>query len=54
MRPFVPLIVSLLLLAGCGQKGPLYLPDDVKRAHAEEQAAEAAARNQAAPADPAK
>ena len=29
MRPTLPLLMILLvLLAGCGTKGPLYLPDD--------------------------
>jgi predicted small lipoprotein YifL len=27
MRQAAPLLGVLLLLAGCGQKGPLYLPD---------------------------
>lgn len=26
------LAVALMLLAGCGQKGPLYLPDDTEAA----------------------
>ena len=29
MRPILALLVMLaLVLAGCGQKGPLYLPDE--------------------------
>ncbi|AMD02535.1 lipoprotein [Halomonas sp. ANAO-440] len=27
-----PLILAVLLLAGCGQTGPLYLPDDEQAA----------------------
>ncbi|MFP4155273.1 MAG: LPS translocon maturation chaperone LptM [Halothiobacillaceae bacterium] len=27
IRAIVALVVLALLLAGCGQKGPLYLPD---------------------------
>lgn len=35
-------MTALLLLAGCGQKGPLYLPDDESApAEASEPAAEA-------------
>ena len=30
--PFVALLAAACLLAGCGQKGPLYLPDDEKAA----------------------
>ncbi|WP_375740664.1 lipoprotein [Pseudomonas boanensis] len=30
--PFVALLAVVCLLAGCGQKGPLYLPDDEKAA----------------------
>jgi predicted small lipoprotein YifL len=26
MRALLPLIIAVLLLAGCGYKGPLYLP----------------------------
>jgi predicted small lipoprotein YifL len=28
IRPAVAFVTALLLLAGCGQKGPLYLPGD--------------------------
>jgi len=28
MRHFIPLIVLASMLAGCGYKGPLYLPKD--------------------------
>lgn len=28
LLPVAALIGALLLLSGCGQKGPLYLPDD--------------------------
>jgi predicted small lipoprotein YifL len=28
MRALLPIIVCALLLAGCGYKGPLYLPKD--------------------------
>ncbi|HKM25851.1 MAG TPA: lipoprotein [Thiopseudomonas sp.] len=31
--PFVALSILLLGLTGCGQKGPLYHPDDEKAAH---------------------
>ncbi|WP_207905932.1 LPS translocon maturation chaperone LptM [Aestuariirhabdus litorea] len=27
MRTFVPLLLAIGLLTGCGQKGPLYLPE---------------------------
>jgi predicted small lipoprotein YifL len=30
LLPFVALAVFTAALAGCGQKGPLYLPDDQK------------------------
>ncbi|GLZ85069.1 hypothetical protein Pres01_11200 [Metapseudomonas resinovorans] len=30
--PFVALLAAVCLLAGCGQKGPLYMPDDEKAA----------------------
>lgn len=30
--PFVALLAVACLLAGCGQKGPLYMPDDEKSA----------------------
>jgi predicted small lipoprotein YifL len=30
-------VAVVLLLAGCGQKGPLYLPDDAANTHAAEQ-----------------
>lgn len=32
LLPFVALAVLTAALAGCGQKGPLYLPDDEKAA----------------------
>ncbi|MGH8353997.1 MAG: LPS translocon maturation chaperone LptM [Pseudomonas sp.] len=32
LLPFVALAVLSAALAGCGQKGPLYLPDDEKAA----------------------
>ncbi len=28
MRRMIPCIAGALLLAGCGQKGPLYMPDE--------------------------
>jgi predicted small lipoprotein YifL len=28
LRPIVVLLLLTLLLAGCGRKGPLYLPED--------------------------
>jgi len=31
------LIVASLLLAGCGQKGPLYLPEDTEQEQTEEE-----------------
>lgn len=35
MRYLVPLVLfTVLLLAGCGQKGPLHLPDDNEQAQA--------------------
>ena len=45
MRLILPisLILVSLLLGACGQKGPLYLPDDVIKAHEAEVAAERAA-----------
>ncbi|WIX33033.1 lipoprotein [Salinicola sp. JS01] len=59
------LLVALLALtglavAGCGQKGPLYLPDndqaaktyDPQGAHAEAQSGDAAARSDGAKAQP--
>ena len=30
LLPFIALAVFTAALAGCGQKGPLYLPDDSK------------------------
>jgi predicted small lipoprotein YifL len=30
LLPFIALAVLAATLAGCGQKGPLYLPDDDK------------------------
>ncbi len=30
LLPFIALAVFTAALAGCGQKGPLYLPDDEK------------------------
>jgi predicted small lipoprotein YifL len=30
LLPFIALTVLAAALAGCGQKGPLYLPDDDK------------------------
>ena len=30
LLPFIALAVYTAALAGCGQKGPLYLPDDDK------------------------
>ncbi|MGM0521135.1 MAG: LPS translocon maturation chaperone LptM [Pseudomonadota bacterium] len=30
-------VAVILLLAGCGQKGPLYLPDDTAEANSAEQ-----------------
>ncbi|GGK03681.1 LPS translocon maturation chaperone LptM [Pseudomonas matsuisoli] len=30
LLPFLALVVLCGALAGCGQKGPLYLPDDEK------------------------
>jgi predicted small lipoprotein YifL len=30
LLPFIALAVLTTALAGCGQKGPLYLPDDDK------------------------
>ncbi|AMR64972.1 MULTISPECIES: LPS translocon maturation chaperone LptM [Pseudomonadaceae] len=30
LLPFIALAVFTAALAGCGQKGPLYLPDDDK------------------------
>lgn len=30
LLPFIALAVLTAALAGCGQKGPLYLPDDDK------------------------
>jgi len=30
LLPFIALAVFAAALAGCGQKGPLYLPDDEK------------------------
>ncbi|MBD9413719.1 lipoprotein [Pseudomonas sp. PDM16] len=30
LLPFIALAVLTTALAGCGQKGPLYLPDDQK------------------------
>lgn len=50
MRLSILLILSVFLFSGCGQKGPLYLPDDVKQAHAAEVAAEQAAAKQEAEA----
>lgn len=32
LLPFIALAVLTAALAGCGQKGPLYLPDDEKAA----------------------
>ncbi len=32
LLPLVALVVLTAALAGCGQKGPLYLPDDEKAA----------------------
>ncbi|MCB1736842.1 MAG: lipoprotein [Gammaproteobacteria bacterium] len=45
MRLILPisLILVSLLLGACGQRGPLYLPDDVIKAHEAELAAERAA-----------
>ncbi|BDX17958.1 MULTISPECIES: LPS translocon maturation chaperone LptM [Halopseudomonas] len=28
MKPFAAALFTLLVLTGCGQKGPLYLPED--------------------------
>ncbi|MBU2712588.1 LPS translocon maturation chaperone LptM [Zooshikella sp. RANM57] len=33
-------MVLLLLLSGCGQKGPLYLPDDTEQQQTTEETAE--------------
>ena len=33
MLPFIMLSVVLLGITACGQKGPLYHPDDEKAAH---------------------
>ncbi|MDY7218311.1 lipoprotein [Denitrificimonas sp. JX-1] len=33
LLPFIVLTVMLLGLTACGQKGPLYHPDDEKAAH---------------------
>ncbi|MDW3715882.1 MULTISPECIES: LPS translocon maturation chaperone LptM [Pseudomonas] len=35
LTPFVALLAVACLLAGCGQKGPLYLPDESKPSSAE-------------------
>lgn len=48
MTRLIPLLLAALVLAGCGQKGPLYMPDDEQAAeqydpqHAYEQQAEPA------------
>lgn len=34
-NPFPALVACLFLLAGCGQKGPLYLPGDPSEMHTE-------------------
>jgi len=31
----LPMLISTSLLSGCGQKGPLYLPDPVEQEKAE-------------------
>ncbi|UYF99808.1 MULTISPECIES: LPS translocon maturation chaperone LptM [unclassified Halomonas] len=36
MKALVLIALVALLLAGCGQKGPLYLPDDNAQTAAEE------------------
>jgi len=33
LLPLLALVVLAAPLAGCGQKGPLYLPDDQKAGH---------------------
>ena len=33
LLPFIALVVVTAALAGCGQKGPLYHPDDEKTTH---------------------
>ncbi len=33
LLPFFALVVVAASLAGCGQKGPLYLPDDKSAEH---------------------
>ena len=44
-------LLALLLLAGCGQKGPLFLPDDAK--DAQESAAERESNGEKDDGDPA-
>jgi predicted small lipoprotein YifL len=36
LLPFLALVVLGAALAGCGQKGPLYLPDDEKAANSKD------------------
>ena len=52
-RPMTALFatLALLLLAGCGQKGPLFLPDDAK--DAQESAAERESNGEKDDGDPA-
>lgn len=36
LLPFLALVVFCGALAGCGQKGPLYLPDDENAGHSKD------------------
>lgn len=36
LLPFLALVVLSATLTGCGQKGPLYLPDDEKAGHSKD------------------
>ncbi|UJJ30153.1 LPS translocon maturation chaperone LptM [Halopseudomonas maritima] len=40
MKPFAAALFTLLVLTGCGQKGPLYLPEDTASAPAQTETAE--------------
>lgn len=40
MKPFAAALFTLLVLTGCGQKGPLYFPEDTASAPAQTENAE--------------
>ena len=40
MKPFAAALFTLLVLTGCGQKGPLYIPEDTASVPAQTETAE--------------